>query len=879
MISAGWGAAGRRLIAKLLKANHYSWVLGLLCMALLLVGSATSLYFFYQSSRLALLDMEREKARSVATRIGQNIADIEQRIAFAYAPKPGESALQRRMTEIEMLSQITAVTEVMLLDSQGKERLKIAGSSPEVFDSGKDHSKSDFFRLVSADSPYRSPVHFVGNGEPYITIAVAAGPEEAGITVAQVNLESVFDGVRRITGVARGHVYVVDSKGALLAHQDPSRVLDQTDMSWLPQVSSALEEMAGKRPQPMQAIGINGQPVLSGHATIPQLGWIVFTEQPLEEALAPLYSSVIRTGVLLLICLGSTVFVSLLMFRVRRVAEAVSKHKLDFLAMMSHEMRTPLGGVIGLLGLLLKDDQLYAQARYRVELARTNAQALLTIISDVLDVAKIEAGKLTLEQVDFDLLELVRETLAAVELKAQEKDLLVVADLLADLPDYCRADATRIRQILLNLLGNAVKFTDQGGVQLTLSASPMGLDCTMVEFSISDSGPGIAPEAIERLFQKFEQLDLSTTRRYGGTGLGLAICKELVQLMGGSIGVRSEVGRGSTFTVRLPLMRGQKPKPHDSKSGNRRHSHRLRILCAEDVLTNQIIIRSLLEDMGHEVEIAEHGLQALEVLSQNDFDMVLMDARMPHMDGEEATRCIRGGGTETFRVRSTNINIVALTANASREDRQRYLSAGMDGFLTKPVDEAELFEEIARVTSTLLRAGHKLEAMPKPVSLVSKRDLLSAAARPSQPASSVPAASSSSPSLDGLFGVTPGAKPSALRSPRPKAPKRSSGLPGSEPSLAARIAAVFVYDAPLRFKAVQEAVQRGDAEAASMEIHALRGAAGYAKLTELQEKLAILEKRADEQDLAALRHGLVEVEALLQSGIASLSEQVDAPQG
>ena len=862
MSPTGWGMVAKKLRAQMPVNLQYRWGLGLLCMLLLLAGSVSSLYFFYQGSRLALLDLEKEKARSVATRIGQKITDIEQRIAFTYAAKPGESALQRRITEIEMLSQITAITEVVLLDNQGKERLKITGSNPEVLNSEKDHSKSHFFLGVSSGSPWRSEVHFASNAAPSITIAVAAGPQEAGITVAEVNLESVFDGIRRIAGGAKGYAYVVDSKGQLLAHQDPSQVLDRTDLTRLPQVVSAMAEVSGQRPERTQALGVNGQAVLSGYAVIPQLGWLVFAEQPIEEALAPLYSSVIRTGILLLICLGSTVLATLVMLRVRRAAQAVSKHKLEFLAMMSHEMRTPLGGVIGLLGLLMKDDQIHAQARHRVEQARTNAQALLTIISDVLDVAKIEAGKLTLEQVDFDFLELVRETLAAVELKAQEKDLLVVADLLSDLPDYCRADATRIRQILLNLLGNAVKFTDQGGIQLTLSASPVGLDCTMVEFAISDSGPGIPPAVIDRLFKKFEQLDLSSTRRFGGTGLGLAICKELVQLMGGTIDVRSEVGRGSTFTVRLPLMRGKKPKPHDSKSGNRRHSHRLRILCAEDVLTNQVIIRSLLEDLGHEVEIAEDGLQALEALSQRDFDMVLMDGRMPHMDGEEATRRIRMGGTEALKVRSTNINIVALTAHASREDRQKYLAAGMNGFLTKPVDESELFEEIERVISSLLRSAHKLEAMPKPVELTPKRDLLTVAA---------PGAPSGTQSLDGLFGIKPGSKPNAPRSPRPRAPQRLPGLPGSEPALAARIAAAFVYDAPIRFKAVQEAVQRGDTQAASMEIHALRGAVGYAKLTELQEKLTILEKLADEQDLASVRQGLVEVEALLHRGIASLN--------
>jgi CheY-like chemotaxis protein len=428
---------------------------------------------------------------------------------------------------------------------------------------------------------------------------------------------------------------------------------------------------------------------------------------------------------------------------------------------------------------------------------------------------------------------------------------------------------------LLNLLGNAIKFTARGSVTLVVRLGPTTAANPVFDFSVIDTGPGISPEALPRLFQKFEQADTSTTRSYGGTGLGLAICKELAELMGGCISVSSELRKGSTFCFRVPMGLGQRPELGEGQTEGQRHSHRLRILCAEDGPTNQIIISSILQELGHEVEIAEHGLQAVRRLSERDFDLVLMDGRMPCMDGEEAARCIRSGGTEQLRVLSPDVTIVALTANAGKEDRARYLAAGMDGFLSKPIDEKELFDEIGRVISALRRAGRELPAIdsdwPPQGSSDAERSVAPcpAEAAPSFAPAQIPP---STESLDELFGVQErGASVSKAQTRLVKRVPASSGKKSSN-DLMVRVAAAFVQDAPRRFRSAQDALDRGDAATAALEFHSLRGAAAYANLGALQDALAELEALADDEDLGALAQRIQQAESLLDAGVAFMDK-------
>ncbi|MET0858555.1 MAG: ATP-binding protein, partial [Telluria sp.] len=388
------------------------------------------------------------------------------------------------------------------------------------------------------------------------------------------------------------------------------------------------------------------------------------------------------------------------------------------------------------------------------------------------------------------------------------------------------------RQILVNLLGNAIKFTEHGEVVLAVTAGADG----QVTFTVSDTGPGIAPEVQARLFQKFEQADHSTTRRYGGTGLGLAICKELVGLMGGTIAVDSTPGAGARFVVDLPLAPAAAPpaSPHDRLPG--RHSHQLRILCAEDVRTNQIIIGALLEAMGHRVHIVENGLEALQALGSADFDMVLMDGRMPLIDGEQATRRIRAGGPGAEQVRDRRIPIVALTANASAPDRARYLAAGMDGFLSKPVDEAKLYDVIETTIGTLLAGGRTLRAADAPAAQL--RD---------------------DTALARQFGVA-----------------GIIALPGLSPVQLGRIAQAFAQEAPRRLAQARAAIEAGDSAGAAEAFHAIRGSAGYLSNPRLRQLAGSLEALAHAGQLGQEHAELARFELALDDALASLRSAGEA---
>ncbi|MGH8855279.1 MAG: two-component regulator propeller domain-containing protein, partial [Telluria sp.] len=398
----------------------------------------------------------------------------------------------------------------------------------------------------------------------------------------------------------------------------------------------------------------------------------------------------------------------------KRRAEDATRQKSEFLANMSHEMRTPLAGVIGMLGFALRDQGLRANTRDQIQRGQGNAQALLTIINDLLDFSKIEAGKLSIENIDFDLHAMIRGVASLFEEQAAGKSVGFDVSLDAALPRFVVGDPTRLRQVLVNLVGNAFKFTRSGAVTLGVECRPgdqvRGEGWNMLRFTVRDTGIGIPADALPRLFQKFEQADTTTTRRYGGTGLGLAICRQLVALMGGSIGVNSVEGKGSTFSVLLPLADGVEP-PQVEPVMRAPHTHRLRILCAEDFPTNQIIARTMIEEMGHSIDIADNGAQAVAACARMRYDLILMDGRMPEMDGASATRLIRAGGPPDARVLDQHLMIVALTANASGEDRARYLACGMDGFLTKPIDEDALHQQISRAIERQLARGLPLPSM------------------------------------------------------------------------------------------------------------------------------------------------------------------------